>query len=166
MTDADIITPVTDTTDWVSSRVARRKKNGKIRVCIDPPDLNPTIKRAHYPLPAIKDVTTTLTDAKVFSVLDATTGFNQVKMDPDSSYLTTFNTPFGRYRWLRMPFGISCAPEEWQRRMHEITEGLPGVEVIADDFLVFGTGKTVPEATKDPDEKLRRFHSARDNAIC
>ena len=48
------------------------------------------------------------------------------------------NRPFGRYRWLRMPFGINSAPEVWQQQMHELVEGLTGVEVIADDFLVCG----------------------------
>ena len=48
------------------------------------------------------------------------------------------NRPFGRYRWLRMPFGINSAPEVWQQRMHELVEGLTGAEVIADDFLVCG----------------------------
>ena len=71
--------------------------------------------------------------------------------------MTTFNTPFGRYRWLRMPFGINSAPEVWQQRMNEIIEGLPGTEVIADDFLVAGFGDTVEEATKNHDENLRKL---------
>ena len=62
--------------------------------------------RSHYPLPTIEEVTTRLTNAKAFSVLDAKTGFWQVKLTEASSYLTTFNTPFGRYRWKRMPFGV------------------------------------------------------------
>ena len=50
--------------------------------------------------------------------------------------LTTFNTPFVRYRWLRMPFGLCSAPEIFQRKMHELIEEIPGIQVIADDFLV------------------------------
>ena len=56
-----------------------------------------------------------------------------------------------------MPFGISSAPEEWQRRMHEIREGLPGIEVIADDFLVIGAGETMAEAQRNHDENLKKF---------
>ena len=52
--------------------------------------------------------------------------------------LTCFNTPFGRFKWLRMPFGLNSAAEVWQRRMHEIVEGLPGTEVMFDDFLIIG----------------------------
>ena len=93
----------------------------------------------------------------MFSVLDAKTGFWLVKLSENSSYFTTFNTPFGHFRWLRMPFGISSAPEIWQRKMHEAIEGLQGVEVIADDFLVCGFGDTVDEAVKDHDENLTAF---------
>ena len=53
-----------------------------------------------------------LSDAKYFSVLDATSGYWQIKLDEESSLLTTFNTPFGRYRFTRMPFGIHSAQED------------------------------------------------------
>jgi len=80
-----------------------------------------------------------LHDAKVFTDLDAKTGFWQVKHDQQSSYiLANFNMPFGRYHWLRMPFGIRNVPEVRQQRMKQIVEGLAGVEVIADNFLVCG----------------------------
>ena len=100
---------------------------------------------------------TRLTDAKVFTVLDGKTGFWQVKLDDSSSFLTTFNTPFGRYRWKRMPFGINSAPEVWQQRMNEIVEGLKGVKIIADDFLVCGFGDTKEEALASHDANLRCF---------
>jgi hypothetical protein len=73
---------------------------------------------------------------KIFSVVDAKNGFGHVELDDESSYLTTFNTPFGRYRWLRMPFGISSAPEEYKRRQDQTVEGLPGVRSIIDDILI------------------------------
>jgi hypothetical protein len=109
--------------------------------------------REHYPLPTIEDVTTRLKDAKVFSVVGAKLGFWQIRLEEESSIATTFNTPFGRYRWKRMPFGLNSAPEVFQRRMHEV-EDLKGVEVIADDFLVFGCGKTVQEASTDHDNNM------------
>ena len=54
-----------------------------------------------------------------------------------------------------MPFGISSAPEECQRRQHEVIEGLNGVECIADDLLVYGSGDNYEEAVKDHDENLK-----------
>ena len=91
------------------------KKPNKLRLCIDLANLNVAIKRNHYPTPTIDDVMPKLTKARVFSVADAKDGFLQVRLDEKSSYLTTFYTPFGLYRWLRMPFGIKSAPEEFQR---------------------------------------------------
>ena len=154
LVSTQIIAPVTEPTNWVSSVLAVPKKDGSIRVCLDPKDLNTAIKRSNYPLPTVDDVTSRLTKAKVFSAMDAKSGFWQVKLSETSSYYTTFNTPFGRFRWLRMPFGISSAPEVWQRKINEAIEGLRGVEVIADDFLVCGFGDTV----LDHDQNLTAFH--------
>ena len=152
--DMNIITKVTEPTDWVSALVVIMKSSGKVRLCIDPKPLNKALKRNHYPMPTIEDILPELPKAKVFSVLDAKNGFWHVELDDESSYLTTFATPWGRYRYLRMPFGVSVAPEEFQRRLHEALEGLDGVRVIADDMLVFGEGATVEEATIDHDRNL------------
>ena len=141
-------------TDWLSSMVAVRKPSGKLRICLDPQDLNRALKRPHYPMPTVEEILPHLSNAKVFSILDAKDGFWQVKLDEESSYLTTFWTPFGRYRWLRMPFGISTAPEEFQRRQYELFEGLPGVTVIVDHILVYGSGDTVENAAADHDQNL------------
>ena len=81
-------------------------------------------------------------------------GFYNRKLDEDSSLLTTFHTPFGRYKWLRMPFGICSAPEEFQRHVNEIIEGLEGVTAIADDLLVTGAGNTHEEALADHERNL------------
>ena len=90
-------------------------------------------------------------------MLDATCGFWKVRLDEKNSYLTTMNTPFGRYQWLRMPFGINSTPEVWQQRMYELVEGLIGVEVIADDFLICGFGDTTKAAMANIDQKLKAF---------
>ena len=152
-----VIEPVSQPTPWISSVLAVPKKNGKIRICLDPKDLNKAILREKYPMPTIEEIATRLHGAKVFSVLDAKNGFWHVKLDEESSYLTTFHTPFGRYRWCRMPFGISSAPDVFQRRMHELIEGLNGTEVVADDFTVAGFGDTLEEAVRDHNKNLVAF---------
>jgi hypothetical protein len=86
--------------------------------------------------------------------VDARFGFWQVKLDEESSELTTFNAPFGRECWKRMPFGINSAPEIFQRRMHEFSEGLEGMEVIADDFLIYGCGESVEIAEPNHDQNM------------
>ena len=96
MVEKKVLVPVCEPTPWVSSMVVVLKKNGHVRVCLDPRDLNKAVKRAHYPLPLLEDVASRLHKAKIFSVFDAKTGFLQIKLDEKSSFLTTFNTPFGR----------------------------------------------------------------------
>lgn len=152
-----VITPVTDATDWVSSMVVAQKPNGQIRLCLDPKDLNVAIRREYYPMPTIEEVSTRLKNARFFTVLDAKNGFWQITLDDRSSMLTCFNTPFGRYRWMRMPFGINSAPEVWQRTMNQLVEGLKGTEVIHDDFLIVGCGDTDDEAEADHDRNLKAF---------
>ena len=126
-----------------------QKQSGQIRICIDPKYLNRAIKRQYYPTPTIEEVSTRVKNARLFTVLDAKNGFGQIPLDEKFSMLTCFNTPFGRYRWLRMPFGINSAPEIWQRRMNQHVEDLAGTEVIHDDFLIVGCGTTDEEVEID-----------------
>ena len=102
----DIIEAVEKPTEWISSMVVITKKDSKLRICLDPKDLNRAIRRENYQLPTIEDIATRLHGAKVFTVLDVRHGFWHVCLDDRSSYLTTFHTLFGRYRYKRMPFGI------------------------------------------------------------
>ena len=141
-------------TDWVSSLVVAEKTDGRVRVCIDPLHLNKALKRSHYPLPIIDEILPELSKAKVFTKLDLKDGFLQVQLDEESSELTTFQTPWGRYRWLRMPFGITPAPEYFQQKLDQNLEGLKGTFKIADGILVIGQGDD-PE--KDHDENLRNL---------
>jgi len=109
LVDQGILTTVTEPTDWISSLVINKKKSGQLRICIDPKDLNKGLKRAKYSMRTLEEVLPKLANAKVFSVLDAKDDFYHVRLDEESSFLTAFNTPFGCYRWLQMPQGISSA---------------------------------------------------------
>ena len=144
-------------TKWVSSIVVNRKSNGKLRLCLDPRPLNKALKRCHHPMPNIEDVLPELARAKVFTKVDYRNGYWQIKLDEESSLLTTFNTPFGRYRWKPMPFGISPAIEIFQQRLDEAIDGLEGVRTEADDILITGKGETMTEAVTDHEQKLKRL---------
>ena len=133
-----IITKVQEPTDWVSSMVVTRKGDGTLRVCLDPKDLNKAIKRCHHKTPTLEELTHKMAGAKVFSKLDAKNGYWSVELDEASSLLTTFNTPFGRFRYLRMPFGLRMSQDVFQRKMDQILEECPGTMGIADDVAVFG----------------------------
>ena len=82
--------------------------------------------------------------------MDATSGHWQIKLDDESSMLTTFNTPFGRYRFSRMPFGIHSAQEVFKKTIDMAFEGIEGCKSIIDDMLVWGTSK------EDHDKNLKR----------
>ena len=99
-----VLIPVTEPTQWVSQMAVVRKANGKLRICIDPQPLNQALMREHYKLPTVDDVLPMLHDAKVFSKLDVKEAFWHVRLDDESSKLTTMITPFGRYHWARLPF--------------------------------------------------------------
>ena len=150
-----VLAPVKCPTEWISNLTAVWKADKKqVRVCLDHRDLNRAVRRNHFNMPTLDDVLPKLKDAKIFSLLDAKDGFLHVKLTERSSYLTTFWSPKGRYRWVRLPFGLSSAPEEFQRRLQAALQGLDGVEVVADDVLVYGSGTTEKEATISHDERL------------
>ena len=139
----NIIAKVTEPTDWVNSMVNVRKKTGRVRVCIDPTELNRAIMREHHPMRSIDDVATRLSGSTIYSILDANKGFFHIKLTEESSYLTTFNTPFGRYRYLRLPMGVKSAGEVYQREMEKHFGELEGVEIVVDDILVHGPNREV-----------------------
>ena len=80
-----------------------------------------------------------LSGAKFFSKLDANSGFWQIDLSEESRKLTCFITPYGRYVFNRLPFGLSSSSEYFQKRMSQILKRLPGVLCQRDNILIFGT---------------------------
>ena len=107
----------------VSFMVIVTKKKGKLRICLDPRYLNSVIQRERYLVLTIEDVTTRLHGAKLFTKLDDGNVFWHVTLEEASYFLTIFHTSFGRYRSQRLLFWIISAPEVFQRKIHELTEG-------------------------------------------
>ena len=139
MENDQIIMKVNEPTDWVNSLVVVGKtQTGKLRICLDPKGLNEAIQRPHYPMYKLEDVTSKLTNSTCFSLLDITHAHWSNKLDESSPFITTFRTPFGRYGYLRLPFGISASSDLFQMKVNEIFEGLPGVAAIVDDILIYG----------------------------
>jgi transposase InsO family protein len=131
-----VIEKVEKPTDWVSNLVIVDKKDLSIRVCLDPRDLNKGIKREHFQIPTLEDVTSRLTGKRVYTVIDLKEAFWQVPLSESSATLTTFNTPFGRYCFKRMPFGICSASEVLQKRVYQTFGDIPDVHIIADDMIL------------------------------
>ena len=134
--EKDVIQKVERPTPWVNSLVIVEKRDGSLRLCLDPRDLNKAIYREHHRIPTAEDVASRLSGKKLFSIVDEKDGFWQVPLDDESSHLCTFNTPYGRYRFKRMPFCIKSAPEIFQKKYENIFGDIDGVEVIFDDIII------------------------------
>ena len=135
-----IITPVTVPTEWCAPIVVTPKKDtDAIRMCVDLSHLNRYVKRERYqsatPAQAVADISAE--NAKIFTKLDAMKGYHQCPLDEESQTLTTFITPFGRFKYLRAPYGISSISEHYNRRMDEAFAGLTGYRRIVDDIIIY-----------------------------
>ena len=127
LVDQGVIIAQDEPTPWLSQLVVASKKNGDIRICLDPKELNKALLREHFTLPILEDTLHELGQSRVFSKADLSSGYWHVVLDDESSKLTTFQTCFGRYRWLRLPFGLCVSSEIFQKRMYECFEDLPGI---------------------------------------
>ena len=112
-------------------------------------------------MPTIDDVTSKLAGATCFSLLDITHAYWSIKLDKESSNLTSFSTPFGRYHYLCLPFGISASSDIFQMKMDEIFACMSVLTAIVDDILIFGC------TLKEHDTKLWNvLDRARNMGIC
>ena len=133
-----VIRQTTEPTDWCAPIVVVPKRESHaIRMCVDFTELNKFVKRERHILPSVDHTLGQMSGSTIFTKLDANSGFHQIKLAEDSQQLTTFITPFGRYCYCRMPFGINSGPEHFQRQIHQILEGVEGVTCLMDDIVVF-----------------------------
>ena len=133
-----VISKIQDPTPWCAGMVIVPKRSGAVRICVDLKPLNQSVLREVHPIPKVDETLAQLSGATVFSKLDANSGFWQIPLAEESRPLTTFITPFGKFCFNKLPFGVSSAPELFQRRMSRILEGLNGVLCQMDNILVFG----------------------------
>ena len=147
--------------DSINSIVPVAKPDGSTRLCLDPKDLNKSIKRNQYYSKMIDEVSAKLHDSRYFTVVDAKSGYWLMELDSESSYLATFNTPWGKYKWLRLPFGLKVSSDIFQERLNSILQGVKGItRCVVDDILARGVD------SKDHDANmLRLLETARMNGI-
>ena len=144
--DLDVIEPVDEPTEWCAPIVVVPKSSGEVRVCVDLTKLNQEVKREVYPMPKVEITLSSIAEGSIYSKLDANSGFHQVLLDPESSTLTTCVTPFGIYAFKRLPYGISSAPEYFQKRMTLELTGLDGVVCHMEDILIVGINQEQQDA--------------------
>ena len=116
----DIIEPVTGPTPWVSPLVVVPKRNGEVRTCVDMRRVSTAVIRERYPIPTAEEILQDLTGAYVFSKLDLRWGYHQIELDEQSRHYTTFATHTGLYRYKRLMFCVSAAPEIYQHVMQQL----------------------------------------------
>lgn len=156
-----IITRVTEPSEFVHPVVIVKKKNSnQIRLCLDPKYLNDALMREHYYLPTFEDLTYDMSGSQFFSVLDANKGFYQVNLSAEASNLTVFATPIGRFKFLRLPFGVKVAPEIFHRTFSNIFGDIPGVKIYIDDIIIYA--KSLEDHNQILETVLKR---ARDSGV-
>lgn len=152
MLKLNVIKPVDVPTECNGLVIVKKHETNDIRVCVDLTFLNRAVVRENHPMPAVEHTLGQMPEAKYFSKLDCVSGFWQVPLSEESQLLTTFITlPFGRFCFLRLPFGISSAPEHYQKRISRIVEGFEGVINNTDDILVWGSTR------EEHDSRLRQM---------
>ena len=124
----------------MSPLVVVPKADGKdIRVCFDMRRANKAIVRERHPIPTLQEVLYDLNGATVFSKIDLKWGFHQIELEEDSRDITTFVSNRRLYRYRRLMFGITSAPEKYQKIVSDVLAGCSGVANIADDLIIYGT---------------------------
>ena len=142
---AGIIAPVTEPTEWCSPIVvADKKSSDEVCLCVDFTRLNQYVMRERYQSPTPLECVAAISagEAKMFTTFDALKGYHQCPLDEASQLLTTFITPFGRYKYLRAPFGICSISEHYNRRMNMAFQGLHGFSKLVDDVVVYDSTVT------------------------
>ena len=130
-------------TPWVSPVVVvpKPKQPGKVRVCVDMRAANKAIRRERHAIPTLDELKTILSGAQVFSKLDLNQGYNQLELNEESRYITTFSTHVGLYRYKRLFFGVNSASEIFQEAIRQALSNLKGVINVSDDILCYGSSQ-------------------------
>lgn len=157
-----IIEKVDDYSEWVQylSVVEKKDVDKSLRLCIDPQELNENMADEHTQTPTFDEVSSKLANMKYFSVLDLKDGFWHVNLSPESRKLCTFATPFGNYRFIRMPFGIKNGPSVFQRKIFENFGDIPNIIIYFDDILIYGQDRK-----EHDDTLLKVLHRAREKNV-
>ena len=151
---AGIIKP--STSPWASPIVLVPKRDGTLRLCVDYRCLNKVTRPDPFPMPRIDDLLDGLGSAEYITTLDLTKGYWQVPVHPNSQQKTAFVTPFGKYEFLTMPFGLVGAPATFQRLMNEILADISTfTAAYLDDTVIFS--RSWPEHLNHITEVLQRL---------
>ena len=129
-----------DATDWCAPIVPVRKPDKSLRLCIDYREINKVTPLDRHIIPTLPQILDKIGHASVLSKVDLTSGFHQIPVHPDSRDFTTFLSPKGKYRFVRMPFGMKNAPSHFQRTMERVLAPVSYcAAVYIDDIIIFSS---------------------------
>ena len=135
--------PINEATDWVHNLVLVRKPNGKLCVCLDPRTTNKALRFNMHNARTFPEIMSKIKKVEYISKINANSRFWILPMDAESQLLTTFNTPWGRFCFLKMPFGLNQSQYFFQFWMDAYFGDLnKGTHVIADDMQIHGDSKS------------------------
>ncbi|XP_022162181.1 uncharacterized protein K02A2.6-like [Myzus persicae] len=134
LVEKEIIAPADEPSEWVNNLVIVQKPDLSLRICLDPQELNKSLVRDQFLVPTLEEITPKLIGRKYYSVLDLKDGYYHIKLDDRSSKYCTFSTPFGNYRFLRLAFGLSVAPELFMKQNEKYFGDIEGVTIYFDDI--------------------------------
>ena len=160
LVDCDIIEPIEGPTPWVSPVVVVPKPSGDIRLCVDMRKANEAIVRERHLIPTVDDVLYQLNGSTMFSKLDLKWGFHQIELEQQSRAITTFITHKGLYRYKRLMFGISSAPELYQYTIQQAPAGCEGA------YKMPGNGQHYTNSQKGTQTQKRELPSNLFNLCC
>ena len=152
MLKAGIIKPIHEATPWINSFMLVEGKNKssnlKLHICLDPTNLNKAVIREPYPFKTPEDIAHLIADSCVMTSCDCKKGYWHQELDEASSFLTTFNTELGRFRYTVMPFGITVTGDVFQQKLDQCFGHINNVIMIADDIMVVGKKEIIEIMTK------------------
>ena len=123
--------------EWACPVVYVKKKNNKIRTCADfLTGQNDCLRDHTYYLPSPEDVFASFNGGKIFSKLDLSDAYLQVKVEEECSKLLTINTHKGLHKFNRLSFGLKVSPRIFQRIMVTMLAGLDLATAYLDDILI------------------------------
>ena len=147
-----ILEEVKKHTDWVNSYVIVEKDSGnhhapnhtikrKLRICLDPRNLNEALEREPYHTHSADEITAKLQGMTVYTIVDFKKGYWMVVLHPDSRKFTCTALSFCRFQWTRLLMGTVVAQDIFQSKLDAIFIGMEGVTGNADDMVISGRDK-------------------------